>query len=112
MRHGQLTEALDDTARWVGRISAVAYEGKRAVGLGAVLQTEDTLTYLSLAEVAAILDSATMLTALIRGCTDNQFVLMLSAGDRVTATVVAPRQPLAVLYEQWGHTLTSLFHSI
>ena len=88
-----------EITRWIGRLAAVAYEGRRDIGAGAVLQTADTLTYLPLANLTPAA------AVLVQACQGQQFVVILDGGDRHGATVVTPGRPLAELHQRWGGTL-------
>jgi len=95
-----------DIDRWLGRLAAVAFEGKQQLGPGAVLQTRTRLAYASAEEFAIIApELAPALAGLLASCTPNQFVLMLASGDQAQLMVLDAPAPLAELHRQWAKTL-------
>nr|AGC72349.1 hypothetical protein [uncultured bacterium A1Q1_fos_2004] len=95
-----------DVERWLGRLGAVAHEGRQQLGAGCVMQTSDKLAYVSVEEFGQLApELAATLGNLLASCTKNEFVVMLAGDDAAALTVVDAPAPLAELHRRWAKTL-------
>lgn len=107
IKKSRLPKDAPATDRWVGRLAAVAHEGKQQLGAGVVMQTRDTMAYITSAELALIAPDLVGLAAvLLLGCQPNQFVAMITRDDATALTIVDAPRPLAEMRQRWGKTVS------
>lgn len=96
----------NDFDRWLGRLAAIVVEGRQQLGAGLVMQTSDSLTYMSTEEFAIIgPELAPALAGLLASCTPNQFVIMVAGDNAGAMGIIDAPAPLAELHRQWAKTL-------
>lgn len=106
-RFPQLSD--DSISRWLGRLGAVAHEGRQQLGAGCVMQTPSRLAYVSVEEFGQLApELAATLGNVLASCTKNQFVVVLAGDDAAALTVVDAPAPLAELHRRWAKTLEAV----
>ena len=91
---------------WIGRLGSVVHEGQQQLGAGCVMQTNDTLTYVTTKEFAILAtELAPALADLLASCTPNQFVVMVAGDSAGAMGIIDAPAPLAELHRQWAKTL-------